>query len=320
MTPIAASSRCSATSFSTSQEEVRAHLRRRQEAREGQVRLRLQPEALQEIIAEYKKLVKKETGKDFPQGPLDQLVQARDAVFGAGRTTAPRPIAASTTSTTGWAQRSTCRPWSSATWAKLRHRRRLHAQSRHRRACLLRRVPDERAGRRRRLRRPHAAAHQRARKAMPKVYEQLRDITWKMEKHYRDMQDFEFTIQDGKLYMLQTRNGKRTGLAAVRVAIDMVAKASSRRKKPSSASSPTSFTTSWFRASLKRARRSKSSPPACRRRPARPSDRSSSPPRTPSKATPTAPSNPSSWSAAKPRRKTSPAWKSPPAFSPRAAA
>ena len=59
-------------------------------------------------------------------------------------------------------------------------------------------------------------------KAMPKVYENLRDITRKMEKHYRDMQDFEFTIQDGKLYMLQTRNGKRTGLAAVRIAIDMV--------------------------------------------------------------------------------------------------
>ena len=59
-------------------------------------------------------------------------------------------------------------------------------------------------------------------RAMPKVYDQLKAITWKMEKHYRDMQDFEFTIQDGKLYMLQTRNGKRTGLAAVRVAIDMV--------------------------------------------------------------------------------------------------
>ncbi len=57
---------------------------------------------------------------------------------------------------------------------------------------------------------------------MPQVYDQLQAITWKMEKHYRDMQDFEFTIQDGKLYMLQTRNGKRTGLAAVRVAIDMV--------------------------------------------------------------------------------------------------
>src|SRR5258708_7101282 len=57
---------------------------------------------------------------------------------------------------------------------------------------------------------------------MPAVYNQLRDITTRLEKHYKDMQDFEFTIQDGKLYMLQTRNGKRTGLAAVRVAIQMV--------------------------------------------------------------------------------------------------
>ena len=50
----------------------------------------------------------------------------------------------------------------------------------------------------------------------------MREITTRLEKHYRDMQDFEFTIQEGKLYMLQTRNGKRTGLAAVRVAIQMV--------------------------------------------------------------------------------------------------
>ena len=48
-------------------------------------------------------------------------------------------------------------------------------------------------------------------KVMPEVYNQLRDITTRLEKHYRDMQDFEFTIQEGKLYMLQTRNGKRTG-------------------------------------------------------------------------------------------------------------
>ena len=59
-------------------------------------------------------------------------------------------------------------------------------------------------------------------KIMPEVYNQLRDITTRLEKHYKDMQDFEFTIQDGKLYMLQTRNGKRTGLAAVRVALQMV--------------------------------------------------------------------------------------------------
>ena len=59
-------------------------------------------------------------------------------------------------------------------------------------------------------------------KIMPEVYNQLREITTRLEKHYRDMQDFEFTIQDGRLYMLQTRNGKRTGRAAVRVAIQMV--------------------------------------------------------------------------------------------------
>ena len=51
-------------------------------------------------------------------------------------------------------------------------------------------------------------------KIMPDVYNQLRDITTRLEKHFKDMQDFEFTIQDGKLYMLQTRNGKGTGLPA----------------------------------------------------------------------------------------------------------
>jgi pyruvate,orthophosphate dikinase len=58
---------------------------------------------------------------------------------------------------------------------------------------------------------------------MPAAYKQLREITASLEKHYRDMQDFEFTIEDNKLYMLQTRNGKRTGPAAVRVAVEMVA-------------------------------------------------------------------------------------------------
>jgi pyruvate, orthophosphate dikinase len=53
------------------------------------------------------------------------------------------------------------------------------------------------------------------------VYNQLREITASLEKHYKDMQDFEFTVQEGTLYMLQTRNGKRTGPAAVKVAVDM---------------------------------------------------------------------------------------------------
>jgi pyruvate,orthophosphate dikinase len=57
---------------------------------------------------------------------------------------------------------------------------------------------------------------------MPEVYQELVRITGSLERHYRDVQDFEFTVQEGKLYMLQTRNGKRTGAAAVRIAVDMV--------------------------------------------------------------------------------------------------
>ena len=56
----------------------------------------------------------------------------------------------------------------------------------------------------------------------PEVYKQLSDIRTKLEKHYKDMQDMEFTVENGKLFMLQTRNGKRTGLAALKVAVDMV--------------------------------------------------------------------------------------------------
>jgi pyruvate,orthophosphate dikinase len=59
-------------------------------------------------------------------------------------------------------------------------------------------------------------------KVMPKAYKQLRDITTRLEKHYRDVQDFEFTIQDERLFMLQTRSGKRTGYAAVVIATDFV--------------------------------------------------------------------------------------------------
>jgi pyruvate,orthophosphate dikinase len=57
---------------------------------------------------------------------------------------------------------------------------------------------------------------------MPDVFKQLDDVRTRLEKHYRDMQDIEFTVQQGKLYMLQTRNGKRTAAAALKIAVDMV--------------------------------------------------------------------------------------------------
>jgi pyruvate, orthophosphate dikinase len=58
---------------------------------------------------------------------------------------------------------------------------------------------------------------------LPEVYQQLEAITQQLERHYRDMQDIEFTVEQGKLWMLQTRTGKRTGAAAVRIAVEMVA-------------------------------------------------------------------------------------------------
>src|SRR3546814_5758946 len=57
---------------------------------------------------------------------------------------------------------------------------------------------------------------------MPEVYQQLDDVRHVLEKHYKDMQDVEFTVQRGKLYMLQTRTGKRTAPAALKIAVDMV--------------------------------------------------------------------------------------------------
>jgi len=66
---------------------------------------------------------------------------------------------------------------------------------------------------------------------MPQVYRELRDITTNLEKHYGDVQDFEFTIQDAKLYMLQTRNGKRTGQAAVKIAVDLVEEGLTTKEK-----------------------------------------------------------------------------------------
>ena len=59
-------------------------------------------------------------------------------------------------------------------------------------------------------------------KVMPKIYKELTSLMTRMEKHYKDMQDMEFTIQQNKLYVLQTRNGKRTAAAAIKIAVDMV--------------------------------------------------------------------------------------------------
>ena len=178
---------------------------------------------LQEVIVEYKKVVKKHAKRDFPQDPREQLVMARDAVFRSWQNDRAKHyrrinniddmlgtavnvqamVYGNLGDTSGTGVGFTRNP---ATGTKEFYGEFLmNAQG-----------EDVVSG----VRTPVPILE--LQKIMPDVYNQLREITTRLEKHYKDMQDFEFTIQDGKLYMLQTRNGKRTGLAAVRVAIQMV--------------------------------------------------------------------------------------------------
>ncbi|HWR34598.1 MAG TPA: pyruvate, phosphate dikinase [Clostridia bacterium] len=183
----------------------------------------LDAKALQEVIAEYKKVVKKYAKIDFPQNAHDQLVMSRDAVFRSWQNDRAKHyrrmnniddmlgtavnvqamVFGNLGETSGTGVGFTRNP---ATGKKEFYGEFLmNAQG-----------EDVVSG----VRTPiHISQLE---KILPDVYNQLREITTRLEKHYKNMQDFEFTIQDRKLYMLQTRNGKRTGLAAVRVAIDMV--------------------------------------------------------------------------------------------------
>ena len=95
---------------------------------------------------------------------------------------------------------------------RLRHRRGLHARSGDRRERFLRRIPGQRPGRRRRRRRAHAEAVAEMAKdpIIGPAYKELEKVRKTLEKNFGDVQDFEFTIEKKKLFMLQTRNGKRT--------------------------------------------------------------------------------------------------------------
>ena len=113
---------------------------------------------------------------------------------------------------------------------------------------------------------------------MPAVFADFAASTELLERHYRDMQDIEFTVERGKLWMLQTRGGKRTAQAALRIAVEMAQRGPDRRAtRRSGASTRRSSTSSSIRPST-RMRRATSSPRACRPRPARRRARSSSRP------------------------------------------
>jgi len=178
---------------------------------------------LKEIISEFKRLIRRRSGEPFPDDPWDQLDIARDAVFKSWNN--PRAITyrrlngipsglgtavniqtmvfGNMGSTSGTGVGFTRNP---STGEKQFYGEYLdNAQG-----------EDVVAG----IRTPKPIAQ--LEKEMPEVYRELKKITTRLEKHYKDMQDFEFTIQDGELFMLQTRAGKRTVQAAVKTAVDMV--------------------------------------------------------------------------------------------------
>jgi pyruvate,orthophosphate dikinase len=182
----------------------------------------LDEKALDEVIARYKVVVEKETHHPFPQAPREQLVGARDAVFKSWMN--PRAITyrklndiphnlgtAVNVQTMVFGNMGD----TSATGVGFTRNPSTGAKEFYGEFLQNAQGEDVVSG----VRTPHPIAD--LQKLMPAAYRQLRDITTRLERHYKDVQDFEFTIQENTLYMLQTRNGKRTGLAAITIAVDM---------------------------------------------------------------------------------------------------
>ena len=175
------------------------------------------------VIEKYKAVVLKQTGKPFPQDPKIQLTGARDAVFkswGNPRAVTYRKLN-DIPHDLGTAVNVQCMVFgnkgdSSATGVGFTRNPATGAREFYGEFLQNAQGEDVVAG----SRTPHPIID--LQQLMPAAYKQLRDITTKLERHYKDIQDFEFTIEENKLFMLQTRNGKRTGVAAVAIAVDFV--------------------------------------------------------------------------------------------------
>jgi len=183
----------------------------------------LDAKALQEVIAEYKKVVKKHAKRDFPQDPREQLVLARDAVFRSWQNDRAKHYRRMNNidDMLGTAVNVQAMVFgnlgdTSGSGVGFTRNPAIGTKEFYGEFLMNAQGEDVVSGVRTPV--PILELH----KILPEAYNQLREITTRLEKHYKDVQDFEFTVQDGKLYMLQTRNGKRTGLAAVRIAIQMV--------------------------------------------------------------------------------------------------
>jgi len=183
----------------------------------------LTTEQLKELVTEFKSAIKDRTGKDFPEDPMEQLWGAIGAVFGSWmneRAIAYRKLYDIPES---WGTAVNVQAMvfgnlgeDSGTGVAFTRDPATGENKFYGEFLMNAQGEDVVAG----IRTPLKI--ERLKDIMPHVYEQLLEVRSILEKHYRDMQDIEFTIQRGKLYMLQTRVGKRTGFAAFRIAVDMV--------------------------------------------------------------------------------------------------
>ncbi len=183
----------------------------------------LSAEDFKAIVKQFLKVVEKKSGEPFPADPWVQLQMSRDAVFRSWN--APRAITYRTAhhipADLGTAVNIQAMVYgnmggTSATGVGFTRNPATGAREFYGEFLVNAQGEDVVAG----IRTPQPIAE--LEKVLPEAFAKLKRITAKLEKHYRDVQDFEFTIQEGKLYMLQTRTGKRTAQAAVKIAVDMV--------------------------------------------------------------------------------------------------
>ena len=204
-------------------EEFDARFEKVKEENRARADTDLDARALAEVVRRYKKLVEERTGKPFPQEPRQQLKMARDAVFRSWNNPRARTYRKmhKISESLGTAVNVQMMVFGnlgerSATGVGFTRNPSTGAREFYGEFLVNAQGEDVVAG----IRTPLPVA--RLEKILPEAYRQLRGIAQRLERHYRDMQDFEYTIQDGKLYMLQTRTGKRTGRAALKIAHDMV--------------------------------------------------------------------------------------------------
>jgi pyruvate,orthophosphate dikinase len=192
-------------------------------ARGAAVDTDLDEDALRDVVRRYKTVVRTRTRKDFPQDPAEQLRGARNAVFRSWNNPRAKEYRRiyDIPDSIGTAVNVQMMVFGntgerSATGVGFTRNPATGAKEFYGEFLINAQGEDVVAG----IRTPMPIRE--LEKVMPKAYKQLRDITTRLEKNYRDVQDFEFTIQDERLFMLQTRSGKRTGYAAVVIATDMV--------------------------------------------------------------------------------------------------